>query len=411
MKMQPIARPAPEKPGFREFVALVAALMAMNALAIDTMLPALPAMGRTLGVVQENDRQLVVTFYVFGLGLGQIFYGPISDRFGRRAVLIPGICAYVLFSVIVSLAGSFELLLAGRTLQGLASASTRVLAVSIVRDRYSGRTMARVTSLAFMTFLLVPIIAPSVGQAILLVAPWRWIFGMLTLFGLIVLVWAGLRLPETLHSEYRRPIDLGAIAGAFRIALTTRLSIGYTIVVGLLSGIVLAYISSVQQIFAEVLGAPRQFTLVFALAAGGMALASLINARIVERLGTRRVSHAAVIALVLVNLVHLGIAASGHETVMNFALLQTATLFCIAISTANFSAIAMEPLAAIAGTAASAQGFLSTVLGTFLGWLIARQFNGSVVPIIAGFVALGIASLVLILITERGRLFHPQLGA
>ena len=408
MDMQPINRPEQTMPGFREFVALIAALMALNALAIDAMLPALPDIGAALGVARENDRQLVVSIYMLGLGIGQLFYGPLSDRYGRRAVLLPGICAYVLFSIVVSLSGSFDLLLVGRFLQGIASAATRVLAVSIVRDRYSGRAMARVSSLALMTFLLVPILAPSIGQAILLVAPWRWIFGVLTIYGLVVLAWAGLRLPETLHPEYRRPIDLRAIGAGFRTTLTDRQSIGYTLVGGLLSGAIIGYISSVQQIFADTLHAPRIFPIVFAIGAAGMAIASLVNARIVERLGMRRVTHAAVIALVLVNLVHLAIATSGRETVASFAMLQAASMFCIGISVANVSAMAIEPLARIAGTAASMQGFVSIVLGSALGGLIAHRFDGTTVPIILGFVTLGVASVVAILWTERGRLFQAH---
>jgi len=203
-------------PGFPEFVALIAMMMALNALAIDSMLPALPAIGHALGVVGDNTRQWVITAYLLGFGVAQIVYGPLADRFGRKPILTIGIGLYVVFSVLAAFAPTFETLILARIGTGIGAAATRVLAVSIVRDRYSGRTMARVMSLSFLVFLAVPIIAPTVGQLILLVAPWRWIFGVLAVFGSALLIWATLRLPETLHPEDRMPIKVARIAGAFK---------------------------------------------------------------------------------------------------------------------------------------------------------------------------------------------------
>jgi len=243
-------------PGFAEFVCLIAVMMALNALAIDAMLPALPHIGQDLGVTNENSRQWIITAYLLGFGGAQLFYGPLSDRYGRRPVLFAGIGVYVAFSVLAAFAHSFDLLILSRVGMGVGAAATRVLAVSIVRDRYVGRTMARVMSLSFLVFLGVPIIAPAVGQMIMLVAPWPWIFGVFALSGGAFLIWAGLRLPETLHPEDRMPINLGRIAGAFRFALTHRQGMGYTLAMTVISGALFGFINSSQQIFFDVFKAP-----------------------------------------------------------------------------------------------------------------------------------------------------------
>jgi MFS transporter, DHA1 family, multidrug resistance protein len=375
------------------------------------MLPALPQIGRALHVARENDLQLIVLVYMLGFGAAQLVYGPVSDRFGRKPVLTVGILLYIACSVVVSAAASFPLLLAGRFCQGIASASTRVLSVSIVRDCYSGRTMARVTSLTFMVFLAVPILAPSVGQLVLLCAGWRWIFYVLTVFGTAVLIWTSLRLPETLHPEYRRDIDPRHIAQAFATAITTRQAIGYTLVSMLLNGGLMAYVSSVEQIFGDVFHASRIFPIAFALSAGGMALGSLINSRIVEAHGMRRISHGAVIGFMVAGFVHLGIALAGYETMPLFVLLQSIQMFLLALANSNVSALAMEPLAAIAGTAASLQGFVSTCGGALIGLLIAQQFDGTVVPIALGYGIVGLGCIAIVLLTERGRLFGTQASA
>jgi DHA1 family bicyclomycin/chloramphenicol resistance-like MFS transporter len=397
--------------GFREFVGIVAAMMAMNALAIDTMLPALPQIGGSLGIVDENVRQWIVTAFLLGFGVAQIFYGPLSDRFGRRALLLGGMGAYALMSTGVALSTSFPMLLTFRVLQGVAVASTRVVTVSMVRDCYGGRQMARVMSLAFMVFLAVPVLAPSIGQLIMLVFPWRGLFAMLAGYGLVVFLWAFRRLPETLHPDYRRPIEFGTIATAFRLALTTRQSVGYMLTQTVIMGALFGFINSVQQIFSDTFHAPRLMPAVFAGIAGMMAVASLINAQIVERLGTRRVSHGALIGFVAIEFVHLGITYAGHETVLSFAICQAIAMFCFGLSTGNFGAMAMEPLAAIAGTAASVQGFVSTVGGALLGFAIGQHFDGTTVPMTAGFALFGLAGLAIVFVTEGGRLFKPRMGA
>ncbi len=392
-------------PGFPEFVCMIALMMALNALAIDSMLPALPDIGNALGVTSENSRQWVITAYLLGFGGAQIIYGPLADRFGRKPVLMVGVGIYVLFSLLAMLAPTFETLILARVGQGLGSAATRVLAVSIVRDRFSGRTMARVMSLSFLVFLGVPIIAPSLGQVILLVAPWEAIFGVLAFAGVALMIWTGLRLPETLRPEDRLPIRAKRIALAFREAVTNRQSIGYTLAMTAITGALFGFINSSQQIFFDVFKAPALFTSVFALIAGGIAVASVINARLVERLGSRLIGHSALLGFIAMGAIHAAVTISGHETIWSFAILQGLTMFCFGLIAGNFGSMAMEPMGHIAGTASSAQGFISTIVGSLTGFLIGQQFNGTVVPMTVGITACGLLALVAVLFAERGRLF------
>ena len=384
---------------------MIALMMALNALAIDAMLPALPQIGAEMGVINENSRQWVITAYLLGFGAMQIVYGPLADRYGRKPILMVGVGIYVLFSLICMLAPSFETLILARIGQGLGAAATRVLAVSIVRDRYSGRTMARVMSLSFLVFLGVPIIAPTLGQLVLLVAPWEVIFGVLAFAGAAMMVWAGLRLPETLHPEDRLPIQAGRILRAFAEALTQRISIGYTLAMTAITGALFAFITSSQQIFYDVFQAPALFTTVFAGIAGGIAVASVLNARLVEKLGSRLIGHSALLGFIAFSVLHLGVALSGHESIWTFAVLQTLTMFCFGLLAGNFGSMAMEPMGHIAGTASSAQGFVSTIIGSLIGFVIGQMFNGTVVPMTLGFTVCGVLALGFVLMAERGRLF------
>jgi DHA1 family bicyclomycin/chloramphenicol resistance-like MFS transporter len=400
--------PAVKGPGFPEFVCLIAMFMALNALAIDSMLPALPNIGAALGVASENSRQWVITAYLLGFGGAQIIYGPLADRFGRKPVLMAGLIIYVVFAIACAFAPTFGLLIAARVATGIGAAATRVLAVSIVRDRFSGRTMARVMSLSFLVFLGVPILAPTVGQLILTVAPWPWVFGVLAVFGAVVLTWAAIRLPETLHPEDRLPIDARRIAGAFLQAVTNRTSIGYTLAMTCITGALFGFINSSQQIFYDVFKAPGLFTTVFAAIAGGIAVASLLNSHFVERLGSRLISHTALLGFIAMGAIHSAVNLSGHESLWTFAVLQALTMFCFGFIAGNFGSMAMEPMGHIAGTASSAQGFISTIVGSLLGFGIGQSFNGSATPMALGFVVMGALALVFVLFAERGQLFKAK---
>ncbi len=393
--------------GFNAFVALTAALMATNALAINSMLPALAEMAETLGIGEANDRQWIVTAYLLGFGGAQIVYGTLSDRFGRKPVLMVGLALYVAASIAAAFAGSFGVMMLARVLQGVGAAATRVLAVSIVRDCYSGRDMARVMSLALIVFLAVPILAPSIGQAILWFAPWRWIFGILTIFGATVMLWTALKLPETLSPEDRKPIAVASVVAAFRTTLTTRIAVGYMLAMAFIIGGLFGFINSAQQVFVDVFKAPEWFTTIFALIAGAMAVAALLNARIVGRLGMRRVSHGALLGFIALTSCHAIIAVTGHESILSFALFQGGAMFCFGLLAPNFGAIAMDPLGHVAGTASSVQGFVTTVGGALIGFWIGQHFNGTVVPLTMGYALCGLIALGFVLVAEKGRLFRP----
>ena len=395
---------------FRAFVGMTAALMATNALAIDSMLPALPQIGEALGITEPNDRQWILTAYLLGFGAAQIVYGTISDRYGRRPVLLWGLALYVAASIAAAFATSFEAMMWARVIQGVGAAATRVLAVSIVRDCYSGRDMARVMSLAMIVFLAVPILAPSIGQAILWFAPWRWIFGCLAAFGAIVMIWSALRLPETLHAEDRKPIAFSSVAEAFRITLTTRIAVGYMLAMAFIIGGLFGFINSAQQVFVDVFAAPEWFTGIFALIAGFMACASLLNARIVGKLGMRRVSHGALLGYIALTSAHAVVALAGYESLWLFAAFQSGAMFCFGLLAPNFGAIAMDPLGHVAGTASSVQGFVTTVGGALIGFWIGQHFDGTVVPLTLGFSLCGWVALAIVLVAEKGRLFRPAAG-
>jgi MFS transporter, DHA1 family, multidrug resistance protein len=380
-------------PGIREFVALMAALMAANALAIDSMLPALPAIGEALGVGEENRRQLVITAYLLGFGVAQLGYGPLADRFGRKGLLISGLVLYTVFSALAGLAGSFLLLLAARTMQGVAAAATRVLVVAIVRDRYHGSAMARIMSLTMIVFMIVPVLAPSFGQGVLAIGTWRHIFIGLAAYGLILALWSALRLPETLPAEARRPLSAAHIGDAAMETLRNRASIGNTIAVTLAFGALFAFISSIQQIVFDVFRRPELIGLIFALIAGPMALSSYANSRLVVRFGSRRLLLLALSAFSLAALLHLAVAGTAGENIWTFALLQSLTMACFGLVGANAGALAMEPLGHIAGTASSLQGVITTVGGALIGYAIGQQFDGTTLPFLTGFSLCGIAAL------------------
>ena len=381
-------------PGKKEFVILMAALMASNALAIDAMLPALPAIGEALGVEQENRRQLVITFYLLGFGGAQIAYGPLADRLGRRGLLIGCMAFYAFFGALAAGAASFTLLLAARTMQGVAAAGTRVLVVSIVRDRFQGSAMAQVMSLVMIIFIVIPVIAPSLGQLVLAFATWRHIFVGLAGYGIMLAVWSALRIPETLAPEARRRLSVANIGQAAAQTLTIRASIGNTVAATLTFGALFAFIGSIQQIVFDVFERPALLGLAFAMIAAPMAGSSWLNSRLVMRVGSRRLLLTALALFTLSSFFHLGIVLAVGETIWSFIALQALTMACFGLIGANAGALAMAPLGHIAGTASSLQGVITTIGGALIGFVIGQQFDGTTVPMIAGFAACGILASV-----------------
>jgi MFS transporter, DHA1 family, multidrug resistance protein len=396
-----------KRPGAREMTVMLAGLMALNAFAIDAMIPALPDIGRALDVDQDNHRQLVVVAYFAGFASTQLMWGPLADRFGRKPVLAAGVTLYAIFGLLCAYAWTFPLLIAGRFAMGASAAVTRVLVVAMVRDLFEAEAMARVMSLVFMVFMLVPVLAPNIGQAILLVASWRAIFLVLAAYALIMLTWSWLRLPETLRPEYRRSLRWGEMTGAMAETLRERQSRGYTIAVTIIFSALVAYISSIQQIVFDAFGEGRFIGLVFAAIAAPMALASWLNSRVVGRFGLRRVGHTAAAALALVTIVHAVVALSGYESLIGFVVLQSLTMCCFAFASSNLGTLAMEHMAHIAGTASSVQGVVATLGAAILGFFIGQAFDGTPTPFVVGTALCATLGFVAIALTEPRRLFAP----
>ena len=394
--------------GFVEFVALIAALMALTALGIDSMLPALPAIGSSLHASSANARQLVITIFLLGFGVAQLIHGPLADRYGRKPVLAAALCLYVIANVTAAIAASFTLLLVARFIGGAAIAASRVVTVALVRDCYAGRAMARVMSLAFMVFMAAPIFAPILGQGILLIGSWRLIFWAIAGLSVIVLIWFWMRMPETLDPIDRLPLSIAQIGQGWWRSLIDRASLGYALASAALTGALYGFINSIQQIVFDVFKRPDLLIPLFAIIAGTMAITNLANSWLVIRLGTRRISHSALVVLIVVAGVHLALAWSDRDTIFSFALLQAMTMACFALANSNFSAMAMENMGAIAGAASSVQGFIAGVIGSLVGLAIGQSFNGSTAPLFAGFVIAGLIALVIVAIVERGRLFQPS---
>jgi len=396
-----------KRPGTREMTAMLAGLMALNAFAIDAMVPALPDIGRSLNVAQENHRQLVVVAYFVGFASTQLLWGPLADRFGRKPVLAAGISLYGLFGLLCAFAQSFPLLIAGRLAMGASAAVTRVLVIAMVRDLFEAEAMARVMSLVFMTFMLVPVLAPNIGQLILLVASWRAIFLVLAAYALTMLSWSWSRLPETLHPEYRRSLNPGQMLSAIVETLREPQSRGYTIAMTIIFSSLVAYIASIQQIVFDAFQEGRFIGLVFASIAAPMAAASWTNSRIVERFGLRRVGHTATAALVIVTGAHAALALSGGETLVSFVILQALTMCCFAFASSNLGTLAMEHMAPIAGTASSVQGVIGTLGASIVGFFIGQSFDGTATPFVLGTAICAGLGLVAIALTEPKRLFAP----
>ena len=392
--------------GEREFVALMAMIMALQALCIDAMLPALGIMAQDLGVRDPNDRQLVVGVYLIAAGIGALFPGALADRFGRRPVLFISLAAYVALTVACALVTDFTALLVLRALQAITSAGLSVLPTAIIRDRFSGDRMARAQSTVAVIFMIVPMAAPSFGQAVLAVASWRWIFGGMALLGVAVWIWAWIRLPETLDPANRQSIAPRVIAANMWEAATNRAAMGYVFGASLLVAGLFGYINSAQQLVAEHFGAGDTFPLLFAAMAGGMALANFTNSRIVERFGARRVSHTALLVFIAVSAVQVWLAHLPHQTLWQFVPVMALNMCLVGFMGANFGSIALQPFARIAGAASSFQMFTRMVIAASLGALIGQAYDGTARPLAWSLLAGGLLALGLVLYSEQGRLFR-----
>lgn len=389
-----------------EFVAMMAALMSLGALAIDGMLPALDEIARSLGVSDPNQRQLVVGLYLLASGAGCLVPGSFADRFGRRPVLLVTLGIYVTTALLCAVAPSFGALLALRCLQGFGTAGLSVLPAAIIRDRYEGDQMAKLLSTIFIVFMVVPVLAPSMGDAVLKVGSWHWVFVAMAVLAALVALWTALRLPETLHPEDVQPMEFKTVLHNLPLTFRTRTAVGYVVGSGLTFGALFGYINSAQQLIGEHFNANEAFPVIFGATASTLAVSSFTNSRIVERFGARRVSHSALCAFIVISAVQVWAAHYQPHSLMLFVPLMSANLCLLGFMGANFGSIAMQPFEHTAGAASSVQSFVRMLIGAGLGILIGQAYDDSARPMAHALLICSLLSLGLVLFSERWRLFR-----
>jgi DHA1 family bicyclomycin/chloramphenicol resistance-like MFS transporter len=380
-------------------------MTSLAALAIDAMLPSLPQIGSDLNVHTVNDRQLVVSVLFLGMAVGQLFFGPLSDKTGRKPAIYAGYAIFIAGSLLSAIAVNYSMMLLGRLLQGVGISSPRAVTLALVRDRYSGRAMARVMSFVMTVFILVPMIAPTLGQALLFFWGWRAIFISFMILALVTIIWFALRMPETLAPENRSSFSLEEIISTGRAVFKVRAAIGYTITAGLILGVFLGYLNSTQQIFQEQYALGARFPQYFAVISLSLGLASLTNTRAVMRFGMRFLVSRSLFFVCGLSILALGIAllTAGHPPLWIFVPYLMMTFFGIGILFGNLNALAMEPLGNLAGIGAAVVGSLSTLISMILGTMIGRGYNGTIFPLVASIAVLAGVSILVVRWTESNQ--------
>ena len=377
---QPLSRP--------EFITLVAMLIAVVAFAIDAMLPSLPLIAQELTPEDPNRAQLVLAVFILGMGLGTVITGPLSDTLGRKPVITWGLVLYSIGAILAVFATSIEMLLAARLIQGLGAAAPRVVAQAMIRDLYSGRRMAQISSFVMMIFILVPALAPSVGALIASGFGWRGVFGGFVVFAAIGGLWLNLRQPETLASENTRTLKPSALWEAAREVLTNRLVLIYIAVMTLGFALLFALLSSIQHIYGETYGKADSFPFWFLVGGLLSGLGTVFNAVLVMRVGMRRLAMFAFGAQVIISVALLTITrlhVIGPVLPFEVFFLWQVSVFGMAgLTFGNLNALALEPMGHIAGMASSVVTAIATVASVVIAAPIGLAFNGTPNPLLIG---------------------------
>ncbi len=383
---------------YKEFIALMAMMISVGAMSIDAMLPALTDIGNDLGVLRANNTQLIISLFILGIALGQLFYGPLADSIGRKPAVYAGFSLFIVGCLLSLFSFTFGMMLAGRIIQGLGLAGPRIVTMAIVRDRFEGRIMARVLSFVMAVFIVVPAVAPLFGQAVMIIGSWRTIFGTILGLSLVILIWFAARQPETLAAENRAPFSLRRTVTVFHQICAIRTALGYTIAAGFIFGAFQGYLNCAQQIFqiqyARGIWSPLYYS-ALALTIGG---ASLMNSGLVMRYGMRALTKWFSINLAAISFLFLLVVylLPSHPPLWIFMTYLVISFFSLGLLFGNLNALAMRPLGHIAGTGAAMVGSFSILLAVPLGILIGQVYNGTVVPLVAGFALLGSWAAVII---------------
>ena len=391
------------RPG--EFIPLAALLMSLVALAIDTMLPALPAIGRDLGVERPNDVQFVVTALFVGLGFGQLLFGPLSDAIGRKPAIHAGIFLFMAGCLLSVFAPTFEVMIAGRVLQGLGVAAPRIVTLALVRDQYEGRRMARLMSFILAVFIFIPTVAPAIGQGILWLGGWRSIFSTFFAIAAITFLWFAIRQPETLPAAHQRRFSPRAIGRGVLEVLGIRAALGYTLASGLVFAPFVAYLSSAQQIFQEAYRTGAWFPFWFGVLSLSVGGAALVNGRLVMKHGMRRLSKAAAVSVTLVSVAAWVVTLSfdGLPPFWFFAGYLFAVFFSVGLLFGNLNALAMEPLGHIAGVGAAVVASLTMLIAVPFGGFVGQSFDGTMYAQVGAFTVFGAGTFAALAWAEGGR--------
>lgn len=390
-----------QKPQF-EFVALMAALMSIVALAIDALLPAISNIGEAIQSFNSTDNQLLVTMIFLGLGVGQLVFGPLSDCYGRKPIVYVGLLLFGLASAICVLAPSLEVMVLGRILQGIGLSAPRTLAISIIRDTYKGDYMAKVMSFVVAFFILVPVVAPAIGKLILDAFGWEAIFYIQLFFALIVAVWFWKRQPETLRPEYKIPFTRHVFVDGAREFFKYRETIVFTFISGLVTGAFLVYLSSSQHIFETQYDLKEAFPYIFAGLAISIGLSTFMNGTLVMRFGMRKLSLLALTVFCVIAILYVLLFwGKPNPSIVVLVAFLSVQFFCLGFMWGNFRSIAMEPIGHIAGIGAAINGFISTLLSIPIATFIGEYIADTVLPLFAGLAICGIVSLGIVMLAKK----------
>ena len=389
--------------GSKEFTLLVALLMSITAISIDALLPALGIIGNELGAATANQPQLLISMLFLGLAMGQLICGPLSDALGRRPILFSGFALYLVGTVVCYQADSLEVLMLGRFIQGLGVAGPYISAISLVRDLYHGAQMARIMSLVMMIFVLVPAIAPTLGQAIMFVDDWRGIFELYLVYAVCLMVWIAFRLKETLPKSNRIPFTRTGFYEGFKEVVTNRITASYTICMGLFFGSFIGYLNSSQQIFQVQFETGNLFAFYFGVLALVLGFSSLINSRIVEKHGAKYIAFRAICIVVIASIIFFSMHAFVTISLWMFLVYASVLFFCFGLLFGNVNSLAMEPMGHVAGIASAVIGSVSSIMSMSIGTVIGQMYNNTLMPISGGFVIMGSLAICLMYWAEKGR--------